>query len=281
MDLRVLEYFVTAAEEENISHAAQILHVSQPTVSRQLAELEHELGKKLFERTNKKISLTADGVLFKETASNILMLYEKAKQKNEAAELTGDYYIGAAEIESFEYVAGKIREFQEKHPKVRFHILSENAEHIRDGIHLGTLDLGFIPRSVAIMKYEFLELPFEAEWGIAVRRDHPLAQRPYVTREELKNEKLILPENSVLREELQVWQRGSENACIFYTLVHNALILTEAGAGLTVCLKAENSLPADLVFVPFSPGMETGSMLIWKKDAAHSPVHQEFLRMFL
>ena len=145
MDLRVLEYFLTVADEGNISHAAQLLHVSQPTISRQLIELEEEIGKKLFVRTNKKVILTEDGILFRQSAKDIMSLYAKARtDRTEQGELAGDLYIMTGEIESFELVAERIREFHELHPKVLFHIHSGNAEEICAAIDKGTVDIGYI-----------------------------------------------------------------------------------------------------------------------------------------
>ena len=159
MDLRVLEYFLAVADEENISHAAELLHVSQPTISRQLMNLEEELGRKLFVRTNKKVLLTEEGSLFRQTAEDIINLYSKARaDRTVQGELEGDLYIMTGEIESFDLVAQKIREFHELHSKVMFHIHSGNAEEICAAIDKGTVDIGYIVQSVRTMKYEVFNM---------------------------------------------------------------------------------------------------------------------------
>ena len=178
MDLRVLEYFLTVADEENISHAAELLHVSQPTISRQLMELEEELDRKLFVRTNKKVILTEEGVLFRETAEDILKLYYRARADHTGqSELEGEIYIACGEIESFDLVAGKIRDFHLNHPKVQFHIHSGNAEEICAAIDKGTADIGYIVQSVNTMKYEVFSLNTSEQWGILVNRNHRLAAK--------------------------------------------------------------------------------------------------------
>lgn len=279
MDLRVLEYFLAAAQEGNITNAAASLHVSQPTVSRQLKELEEELGKTLFVRTNRNVQLTEEGILFKETAENILMLYDKAHNRMMQDSLEGDYYIGAAEVESFSLVAEKIRSFRQKHPKVRIHIWSDYAERISDAVRLGTLDIGFILHSVDTMQFETHTLSSESEWGVLVRCDHPLAAKEAVTMEDLQNETLIIPENSAFQNEIHTWNNDVVVNCCYYTLVRNAMIMTQHGIGITVCLRMK-TIPEGTCFIPITPIRTAGSMLIWKKKPAYSAIHTAFLKEF-
>ena len=147
MDLRVLEYFLMVAEEGNMTRASGLLHVSQPTISRQLMDLETELGKTLLLRTRKNVSLTKDGLLFRETAKEILALYQRALESNSQEEaLSGDLYLGTGETESFSTFAENIGAFQKRYPGVRFHIISENADRICEDIEKGLLDLGLVMR---------------------------------------------------------------------------------------------------------------------------------------
>ena len=277
MDLRVLEYFLAAAAEENISHAAEQLHVSQPTVSRQLMELEEELGRKLFVRSNKKITLTEDGILFRETAQDILRLYEKAKQENSGStELSGDLYIGAAEIESFDDLAEKITSFKKLHPGVRFHLYSGNAEEITAMIDRGTIDLGMILKSVNTMKYEILDTGITERWGILVRSDHPLAKKESVSVKDLKKEPLLIPENTALRNDIREWL-GTEKADT-YTLVKNAIIMTKKCGRVTVCLQMNSYLPEGTVFVPITPARVNQVFMVWKKKPVYSAAMDAFLK---
>lgn len=279
MDLRVLEYFLAAAEEENISRAAQLLHVSQPTVSRQLMDLEYELGKKLFIRTNKKVMLTPDGLLFRETAQDILRLYDKAKSSHEEEkELTGEICIGAAEIESFDVIAEKIAQFSKDHPKVVFHLYSGNAEEVSEGIDKGILDIGIILKSLNTLKYEILDLGIRERWGVAVHKDHRFAGMQEITEKDLRHEKVIIPENQYFRSEMRELAGFGKNAVCTYTLVKNALILCEKGNFPIVCLEMHKYINGNLVFIPFVPERTAQVFAIWKKKAVYSEAMNAFLK---
>ena len=281
MDLRVLEYFLAVADEENISHAAELLHVSQPTISRQLMDLEEELGKKLLIRTNKKVMLTEDGVLFRETARDMIRLYAKAKSDYAGKdELEGDLTIAAGELESFDLIAEKIKDFHQKHPKVLFHIRSGNAEEICSSIDKGTADIGFIVQSVNTMKYEVCSLDVSEEWGILVNRNHNLAKKKYVTITDLQKEQLIVPENSMLRNDIREWIGTEQSVAATYTLFRNAMILTEISDWVTICLTAEKYTGSNLVFIPLHPKRASSVSLIWRKRAVYTPVMEKFLSYF-
>ncbi len=278
MDLRVLEYFLAAAEEENISHAAELLHVSQPTVSRQLKELEQEIGRTLFVRTNKNVTLTEDGILFRETARDILRLYEKAKtNQTENRELEGELNIAAGETESFDLVAGKIREFHQKHPKVLFRILSGNAEEVCSLIDRGIADIGFIIQSADTMKYEVCSLNTAERWGILVNGDHPLAGMKHVTLEDLTDEPLIVPENSRLRNDIREWLGSGRHVAATYTLFRNAVIMTKICGWSAVCLEAGKYISDDMIFIPLHPERTASASLIWRSNTVLSPAMQAFL----
>ena len=281
MDLRVLEYFLAAADEENISRAAELLHVSQPTVSRQLKELETELGRELFVRTNKKVQLTEEGILFRQTAEDILRLYAKARSSSaDRNVLEGEIQIASGEIESFDIVARKILEFRQKHPKVLFHIRSGNAQEICGAIDKGTVDIGFIVQSADTMKYRVFSLNAPERWGILVRRDHRLADRESVTVRDLQGEQLIIPENSRLRSDLREWLGADQNIAATYTLFRNVMIMTELSGWVTVCLETRKYAGENLVFVPLSPQRTASVSMIWRPAPAYSPAVQEFLSSF-
>ena len=278
MDLRVLEYFLTVADEGNISHAAQLLHVSQPTISRQLIDLEEEIGKKLFVRTNKKVILTEDGILFRQSAKDIMSLYAKARtDRTEQGELAGDLYIMTGEIESFELVAERIREFHERHPKVLFHIHSGNAEEICAAIDKGTVDIGYIVQSVDTMKYEVFNPGVAESWGVLVRNSHRLASKEFITVEDLRGETLIVPENARLRNDIREWTGSKGHIGAAYTLLRNVMILTVISDWVTICLETEKYVTDRLVFIPFSPKRTSSASLIWRQAAVYRPVMREFL----
>lgn len=281
MDLRVLEYFLTVADEENISHAAEILHVTQPTISRQMKELESELGKQLFIRTNKKIILTEEGMIFRQTAKDILHLYTKAKtNQQEDNELEGELTIAAGEIESFDMIAGKIRDFHNQHPKVIFHIYSGNAEQICDAIDKGIADIGFFVQSADTTKYEVLHFDISQSWGILVNKNHRLADKAYVSAKDLQNEKLLVPDNSRLRNDIREWIGPSQHVAGTYTLFHNVMILTEISDWVTICLETIKYVGTNVVFIPFYPKKTASSSMIWRTSPVYNPVMQEFLSWF-
>ncbi len=280
MDLRVLEYFLAAAEEENITRASELLHVSQPTVSRQLKELEAELGRELFIRTNKKVRLTEDGILFRQTARDILRLADKARTANtDTGELEGEIHIASAEIETFGLIADKITEFRKRYPKVRFRIDSGSAGEICESIDRGTADIGLIVQSADTMKYRVKDLNTQLRWGILVHRSHRLADRETVSVKDLQGEELILPDNSRLHNDIREWL-GRDEAAATYTLVHNAMILTEISGWAAVCLESRKYTDTNLRFIPLIPERTASVSLIWRDAAVYSPAMKAFLSSF-
>ncbi len=167
MELRVLRYFLMIAREENITHAAQLLHVTQPTLSRQIQELEEELGVKLFVRSNHRIVLTREGLLMRRRAQEILELADRARRDlaHQNEELAGEVAIGSGETRSMSVLAEILSDFRERHPRVSYRFYSGNADHIKERIENGTLDIGLLPEPVDIARYEFLRMPVMEEWA--------------------------------------------------------------------------------------------------------------------
>jgi DNA-binding transcriptional LysR family regulator len=278
MDLRVIEYFLAVAEEGNISHAAELLHVSQPTISRQLMDLEEELGKKLFLRTNKRVVLTEEGILFRETARDMILLYEKARSGHAGEkELSGQINVVAAEIESFDFLAKQMTAFHEKHPGVTFHINSLNAEDACAAIDRGTADLGLILKSVSTMKYEIIDPGISEQWGILVRRDHPLAKKESVTIRDLKKEKLVIPGNNYFRNDIREWFGDDCEIAATYTLVKNAMIMAELSDLVLICLEMNHYKNENLVFIPLKPERKSSVFFVYKKQAVLSPAVRAFI----
>ena len=280
MDLRVLEYFLMVAEESSITHASELLHVSQPTVSRQLIELEKELGKTLFTRTHKNVSLTQEGLLFRETAREILALYQKAMRENTGAEtLAGDIYLGMGETGSVVFLMEQIAVFRERHPGVHFHLISENADRICEDIEKGLLDVGFIMRKANPLTFEILEMGLRETWGLLVPEGHPLENATSVTGKQLRREKLILPENSFFKSELlrYLGAGAQERVGATYNLIYNAFPLAKASRELIVCLGHPGERQGGLIFIPFANGKDAYASLIWKKRPVQSPALAAFL----
>lgn len=280
MDLRVLEYFLMTAEEGSITHAAELLHVSQPTVSRQLMDLERELGKTLLIRTKKNVSLTKDGLLFRETAREILALYQKAVREDASAgELSGDLYIGMGETGSVRFLAQEIAAFQTLYPGVHFHLISENADRICEDIEKGLLDAGLVMRNVSSSTFEILELGLTETWGVLVPEGHPLVAEPEVSGKMLRQERLILPENTVFKQELLRWlgQGTEERVGATYNLIFNAFPLARAASALIVCLGTVGERQEGMIFLPFAKNKTASASLIWKKKPVQTPALEAFL----
>mgnify|MGYP004484620583 CR=1 FL=1 len=275
MELRVLRYFLTVAREENITRAAELLHVSQPAVSRQLAQLEDELGVKLFVRSNHHITLTENGLMLRRRAQEIVELAEKTKRdfRQHTAELTGEIAIGSGELRSFSTLGAVLADFSMQHPQVRYTLFSGNADHIKEKIENGTLDMGLLSMPVDLSKYDFLRFPVTEEYGVLVRADSPLTEKKLIAPDDLADVPLMLPERMLVRSELANWfgdLYDRLNIRLTYNLVYNAAMLVRQGMGAALCLRLDCTYD-DLVFVPISLTLETGSALVWKKHQAHSP----------
>ena len=242
-------------------------------------DLEEELGKKLFERTNKNIRLTEDGVLFKQTAIDILALYQKAKMTNPFA-IEGDLYLGAAETNSFLIVAKAIKSFHDKHPKARFHVIAGTSEEINDHIEKGTVDLGFIISSISTLKLQTLDLGVQERWGVILPVDHPFAGKEAIGLEDLQGQALILPENSHFQNMLKEWHVDLSHVVATYTMVTNGMLMTLARTGIAICLETKALTLPGLHFVPFSPKRTADMLLVWKEKPAYTALFQAFLNEF-
>ena len=280
MELRVLNYFLMVSQEENITKAAQLLHVTQPTLSRQLMQLEDELGVKLFERSNHSIVLTSDGLLLKRRAQEIVSLAEKTKRElTTEKELSGEIEIGSGEFKSFSLLADVIAAFSEKHPGVRFHLNSGNADTIKERLENGGLDIGLLADPVDISRYEFTRLPQKETWGIIAHNDFAIAKRPFVTPKDLIGLPLILPHRRMVREEIQNWfgdLYGDVNVFATYDLLYNAAIMAQKKMGIILTIELESRFD-EVKFVPFAPKMEFGSVLVWKKNQIQSAAMEAFI----
>ncbi len=282
MDILSLEIFTRTAEEGNITKTAQLMNLSQPTVSRRIRELEEELGRQLFVRTNKSVALTDEGRQFLESASDMLTIYKKTiRQSVNNDALTGDIYIGSGEIPAFASLSKQITDFCRLHPGICFHILSGNADEISDGIEKGVIDLGLVSRSVNTESYESLEYSGKTKWGILIPHGHPLASRKQVRTDDLKGYSLILPDNPVYHRELI--GRFSEPPVIAatYTLAHNAIQLVKQGLGPMLCFEDPALAAPGLVFVPLVPYRWATPLLIWKRRSAQSDVIKAFLKFIM
>ena len=274
MEFRTLKYFLTVAREENITKAANLLHLTQPTLSRQLMQLEEELGVQLFRRSKHHIILTEEGMLLRRRAEEIVALADKTKDdlQHREEQLTGTIAVGSGELQSSRFLTQLLTAFQEKNPLVRFAIYSGNSDNIKERIERGLLDVGLLQEPVDISKYSFVRTPCREQWGVLVRDDSELAARENVSPAELASVPLILPERESVQNELFNWFGSyAEGLHITATgnLLYNLASLVRASGGSVLTLNLDCTYEG-LRFIPLSPPLESNTVLVWKKAQTFS-----------
>lgn len=284
MELRVLRYFLAVAREESISAAAETLHLTQPTLSRQLMDLEEELGKKLFLRGNRKVTLTEDGVLLRKRAGEIVELVEKTESEFHEPEewIGGDIYIGGGETDAMRLIARAAKEFQALHPQVRYHLFSGNAEDVTERLDKGLLDFGVLIEPADLKKYDLMKLPATDVWGVLMPKGSPLAARDAVRKEDLWDLPLLVSRQSLGQNEIYAWLgRNAEalNIVTTYNLIYNAALMVEEGMGYALTLDRLVNTAGDskLCFRPLEPRQEVGLDIVWKKYQVFSRATEKFL----
>ena len=284
MELRVLRYFLALAREETISGAAESLHLSQPTLSRQLMDLEAELGKALFIRGKRKIALTEEGMLLRKRAQEILDLVDKSEAEFLAMDeiVSGDVYIGGGETYALRVIANAIKDFQSEHPQVKFHLFSCNAEDVTDRLDKGLIDFGVLIEPASVVKYESMRLPDVDTWGVLMRRDAPFAERDAIAPEDLWGLPLICSIQTLEGNEISGWMRRDYeklNIVATYNLVYNASLLVQEGIGYALCLDGIVNASGDspLLFKPLEPRLEARLDIVWKKYQVFSKAARLFL----
>lgn len=281
MELRVLRYFLMVAREENITKAAHALHVTQPTLSRQMAQLEEELGVKLFNRKSHNIELTEEGVLLRRRAQEMMQLSEIIKDELSGAgeELSGKVAIGAGELKSMDQLADIIAEFHEEYPKVEFELYSGNVQGIKFQMDQGLLDLGLLIEPVEIEKYDFLRMTQSERWGVLIPDNNKLAKLSAITAVDLKDQPLIVSKSSSMRSELKSWfgDFGQElNIVNTYNLLYNSAMLMRKNIGLGLSLELHSQYDG-LTFIPLEPELKLTSVLVWKSNQVFSPATTKFI----
>ena len=285
MELRVLKYFLTVADEGNITRAADVLHVTQPTLSRQLMELEDEMGTPLLIRGKRSVTLTDEGFLFKQQAETIVELADKLERTfaDRKDIICGTIRIGATEAVGGRTLALCMKEFHEKYPDVQFDLYNGMADNIKEMIERGLLDLGLVMEPIDTAKFEYVRLPQKETWGILIRRDHELARKETVTLEEIKQYPLIMPGRENAKNQILHWMQCEErhlNIPAYYNILSNAALLVEAGMGCAVCLDGALSIHADpeLCFRQIFPSYITRSVVMWKKNHLFSQAASLFIQ---
>lgn len=288
MEIRVLRYFLAIAREGSITNAARFLHITQPTLSRQIQDLEEELGQKLFTRGSRNMTLTPEGMILRKRAEEIISMVDKTEAEFNSMEnvVSGDIYIGGGETEAIKLVAQIAYELRASYPGIHYHLYSGNSEDVTERLDKGLLDFGILIQPADISKYDYIDIPARDIWGVVMRRDSPLAEKEVIRKEDLLGVPLICSRQAISAE-----RRGNEFAGWFgedfdqldivttFNLVYNAAIMVEAGVGYAVTLDkiANTTESSSLCFRPLEPRLESGLNIIWKKYQVFSPAAELFL----
>ena len=284
IETRLLHYFLAIAEEQSITRAAEYLHVTQPTLSKQMMELEANLGKQLFIRGKKKVTLTEDGMYLRSRAQEILSLMEKTESAFRESEevITGDVYIGCGEHRTSYPIMELIKTIQEEYPDIHFHFFSGNADAISERLDKGLLDMGLLLEPEIDPRYDYQMLPFRETWGILVRKDSMFADRDHVTFQELSDLPLIMPSQTSNSKQITTFfadTLSSPHTVATYNLIYNAALMVEAGMGYALCIDDLINTEGDhpLCFVPIHPTFQSHVYLFTKKYQVFSKATKLFL----
>lgn len=285
MDIRILKYFLAVAREESITKAAETLHMTQPPLSRQLKELEEEIGKQLLIRGSKKVTLTEDGILLRKRAEEIVSLMEKTKTELLSSDdnISGDIYMGSGETEAVYSIAKVAKNLQKAHPLIRYHIYSGDAKHIVERLDNGLIDFGLLVEPFDIAKYDFIRLPVKDTWGVLMLKNSPLAEKDKIYAEDLWDKPLIISHQTFANNEMISWFKkdiSQLNIVASYNLLYNASRFVKAGFGYAIALDKliNTSGDSELCFKRLSPTLEAGLCIVWKRYQVFSRAAEQFLR---
>lgn len=284
MEIRVLRYFLAVAREEGINRAAEVLHITQPTLSRQLSQLEDEVGVKLFHRGAKKITLTNEGILLRRRAEEILSLVDRTERElMEQDELVeGRIVIGGGELAAMQVLPEIIESFREKYPLVTFDIFTGNADLVKEQMEKGLIDIGVLLEPIDIEKFEFIRLQGKERWVVLMRPDDTLVGKESVCAKDLENKPLILPRRTNVKNELSNWFGDSfqEQQVLFTSnLTTNSALMVQRGLAYSIVI--EGSIPfwnkEKIAYRPLCPELTANSVLAWKKQQPFSLAATKFI----
>ena len=284
MELRELKYFLAVAKEESISKAAESLFITQPNLSRQMQNLENEIGQQLFIRGSRKITLTEAGKLLYKRAEEIMQLYDKTEKElnSPITDISGDIYIGGGESHAMSIIAQTAYKVQAQYPGVKFHLFSGDSATISERLDKGLIDFGIFIEPFDLSKYDYLRLPLTDTWGVLMRKDSPLVDKEYVTPEDLWDKPIIRSRQSLGKNIISEWFRKSDeelNIVATGNLLFNMSLLVETGMGYAVCLdkiiKTDNG---NLCFRPLYPTLQSHLDIAWKKYQVFPKCAEIFLK---
>ncbi|MEE0097286.1 MAG: LysR family transcriptional regulator [Oscillospiraceae bacterium] len=284
MELRVLRYFLTVAREESINRAAEVLHITQPTLSRQLSQLEDEVGVRLFHRGARRITLTNEGILLRRRAEEILALVDKTERELIEQEMLveGRIVIGSGELAAVQELPDMIASFQEKYPLVTYDIFTGTADLVKEQMEKGLIDIGVLLEPIDMEKFDFIRLAEKERWVVLMRPDDPLAEKETVSAKDLEGLPLILPRRTNVQNELSSWFGDSfrkTNILFTSNLSTNSAIMVQKG--LAYSLVIEGAVPFwdknKIAYRPLSPLLTANSVLAWKKQQPFSLAATKFI----
>ena len=284
MEIRTLRYFLAVAREENMTRAADMLHVTQPTLSKALKSLEDELGKKLFTRHSFRIELTEEGVLLRKRAEDLVFMADKIEQEFLSLDdiTGGDIYFGLAESYQIRYLAREIREFKKTYPELRYHITSGDTEQVTEKLDKGLLDFAVICTMPDERKYNYILFPEADYFGVAVPADSELAKKEHITADDLAGLPLFTSEQS-WENDIRPWAKEKFSRLHLegsFRLAYNGSMFAKEGLGILLTLNnlIDTSPESGMVFRPLYPYLEMKMYLIWNKYQSFTPIAERFLK---
>ncbi len=285
MELRELKYFLAVAREQSISKAADALYVTQPNLSRQMQNLEKEIGQQLFIRGTRKITLTEAGQLLRKRAEEIIELYNKTENELNApiTEISGDIHIGGGESYVMGLIAKSAHLVQREYPNVKYHLFSGDSVTVSERLDKGLIDFGIFIEPFDLSKYDYLRLPLTDTWGVLMKQDSPLAAKEYIIPEDLWDKPLIVSRQAHGKNMISEWFKKDMtelNIVATGNLLYNMSLLVEEGVGYAVCLdkiiRTDGNSP--LCFKPLYPQLISHLDIAWKKNQVFPKCTEIFLK---
>lgn len=285
MEIRVLRYFLAIVREESITKAAELLHITQPTLSRQIAQMEEDMGVKLFDRGTRKIVLTNEGLLLRRRAEEILELVDKTERElaEQDEKVEGTVSIGCGDLAAVQMMPELIKKFRERYPAVNFDLYTATADHIKDRMDRGLTDIGLLLEPINMEKYDYIRLNREEQWVAVIPPDSPLAKLEYITPEDLRGMPLILPRRLNVQSELARWF-GDEfeklNVVFTSNLPSNSSIMVHHGLACSLIIQGSISFwdKEKIVYRPLSPRLTATSVLAWKRKQPFGLAAEKFIK---
>lgn len=285
MEFRVLKYFLTVVREESITRAADVLHITQPTLSRQLAQMEEEMGVKLFDRGTRKIVLTNEGLLLKRRAEEILELVDKTEKEivEQGETVEGTVSVGCGDLTAVQLLPELFDSFHKRYPAVTFEVYTATADHIKDRMDRGLTDVGLLLEPVDMEKYDHIRLNKREKWVVAMHPDAPLAKLERIAPGDLAGQPLILPRRLNVQSALASWfgdDFGKLNVLMTSNLPSNSCVMSNRGFAYSIIIKGSISFwdPEKIIYRPLYPEIMATSVLAWKRKQPFSIAAEKFIR---